>query len=225
MRLFCFCSALVTLFALAPACDAGLVFEKKNYEVTSGIHDMKMTFEFPFVNKSSKAVEIKKVETSCSCLTARMPDNEYTSDAGEAGKVILDIDLGAFGGKVEKDAVVVTSEGERIPLKLVVHVPEFVKMEPKTLKWTVNEALTPKTIRLKINKELNLKLKEVSISKANFEFQPKTIEAGREYEITVTPKTTETPEFALISVTTDSTEPRYKKLMGFLSIAPKSEKK
>lgn len=216
---------LTGFFALSPFCEAGLQFEKKQYDVTSGIHDMKMTFEFPFVNKSTESVKITKVETSCSCLTARLPEDRTTYSVGESGKILLDIDLGAFGGKVEKDATVITSEGERIPLKLTVKVPEFVKMEPRTLKWIVGEAPATKSIKLIIHKDLNLNLKEVNISKENFDFEPVTIKPGREYEIKVTPKSTAGPEFAMLSIMTDSTEARYKKVLGFLSIVQKPDKK
>ncbi len=221
MKRFCSCLLFCILGGVGQA-FAGLVFEKQNHEATSGVHEMKMKFEFPFVNKSEKAVEIKRVETSCTCLTASMPDNNFTIAAGAPGAVILEVDLGAFGGRIEKDAVVVTSEGERIPLKIVVKVPEFVKMEPRTLKWTVGEKPVPKTIRLIIHKDLDLKLEDVSISQKNFDFEPKTVKPGKEYAITVTPKSTATPEYAMLSVKTNSTEPRYKKCLGYLSISQKS---
>lgn len=195
-----------------------LVFDKQAYSATSGLNEMKMRFEFPFTNKSPAEVTIKKVETSCSCLTAALLNDKEKIASGEKSAVFLDIDLGAFGGKIDKYAIVVTSEGERIPLNISVSIPDFLKMEPRTLKWTVGESLTPKTIHFIIHPSLTLKLKEVSISSPNFEFTPKVITPGKEYALEVTPKSTATPDYGMIRVHTDSAIPRYKRSVGFLSI-------
>ena len=45
-----------------------------------------------------------------------------------------------------------------------------------------------------------------------------TVKKGREYKILVTPKSTAKPAFNTIWVRTDSTVPRYKRQMGFLTI-------
>lgn len=213
---------VAVLLLVMGSAEAALEFKKTEYKATSGIHDMKMTFPFHFVNKSGGNVEIVRLETSCSCLKPWLPDNVTKFASGESGVVNVEIDLGEFGGKVEKDASVITSEGQKINLKLIVDVPQFIKVEPQTLKWKVGEALTPRKMKLTIHKELNLDLEEVSISKRGFDYEPRIIKKGREYEIIVTPKSTKSPEFALLSVRTNSEQQRYKKILAYLAINPDS---
>lgn len=213
-RILCVAVLLLSISGV----NAALEFKKTEHRVTSGVHDMKMTFDFPFVNKSDKEVKIERLEVSCSCLKAWMPDNVTKYASGASGTVKVEIDLGAFGGKVEKEAYVVTSEAQKIPLKLVVSVPQFVKVEPQTLKWEVGEALSAKKMTLTVHKELNLNLEKVSISQKVFDYTPRVVQAGRKYEIIVTPKSTESPEFALMSIMTNSELPRYKKILAYLAI-------
>lgn len=206
------------LFSGVYEAAAALEFEKTEYKVTSKVDEMKKTFEFSFVNKSSDTVKVKNIWLSCTCLKAWMPDENYSVAPGASGKVFIEIDLGAFGTKVEKDAEVQTSEGQKIPLLISVEVPQFVKVTPQTLKWEVGEKLTPKKMKLVIDKALDLKLEEVSISQKSFEFEAKELKAGKEYEIIVTPKATDSPEFALLRIRTNSSQPRYKTVIGYLSI-------
>ena len=224
MRALLFCS-LFSLSSLLPSLEAKLVFETQKKELTSQLNEMKLTLEYPFINTSDKDVTIQQVKTSCSCLTAEIPENKFTISPGQKSKVLLHIDLGVLGGKIEKNALVVTSEGEQIPLDLKITIPDFVKMEPRTLRWVQGEAPKPKTMKFLIDPALSLKLKDVSVSSPNFEFEPKTVIPGREYALIVTPKSTASPDYSMLRVETDSDIPRYKKSMGFLTIDPPKNKK
>lgn len=205
--------------------DAELEFEKTEYKVTSKVDEMKKVFEFPFVNKSSETVKIKNIALSCTCLKAWMKDENYSVAPGASATVFIEMDLGAFGTKVEKDAMVHTSEGQKIPLLISVDVPQFVKVSPQTLKWVTGEKPEPKKMKLVIDKALDLKLDDVSISQKSFTYEAREIKAGKEYEIIVTPKSTDSPEFALLRIRTNSSQPRYKTVLGYLSIDKPSSKK
>lgn len=50
------------------------------------------------------------------------------------------------------------------------------------------------------------------------DYEPVTVKKGREYKIIITPRSTAKPAFNTIWVRTDSTVPRYKRQMGFLTI-------
>ena len=124
---------------------------------------------------------------------------------------------GNFSGTVDKD-MTVHANGSAYKLVIRAQIPDIIRMEPRKLEWTRGEAPAPKTIKITISKELPVNLTTVDLTGDAFDYEPVTVKKGREYKIIVTPKSTAKPAFNTIWVRTDSTVPRYKRQMGFLTI-------
>ena len=154
-----------------------------------------ITASFPFTNTSGGPVTISKIHVSCDCTTAGAKDNKLTYAPGESGVISAVMKTGNFSGTVDKD-MTVHANGSAYKLVIRAQIPDIIRMEPRKLEWTRGEAPAPKTIN----------------------YEPVTVKKGKEYKIIVTPRSTAKPAFNTIWVRTDSTVPRYKRQMGFLTI-------
>ena len=176
-----------------------------------------ITAAFPFTNTSGVPVTISKISVSCDCTTAGVRDNKLTYAPGESGTVTAVMKTGNFSGTVDKD-MTVHANGSAYKLVIRAQIPDIIRMEPRKLEWTKGAPATPKTIHITISKELPVNLTTVDLTGDAFDYEPVTVQKGKEYKIIVTPKSTDKPAFNTIGVRTDSTVPRYKRQMGFLTI-------
>lgn len=176
-----------------------------------------VTASFPFTNTSDAPVTISKINVSCDCTTAGVKDNKLTYAPGESGVISAVMKTGNFSGTVDKD-MTVHANGSAYKLVIRAQIPDIIRMEPRKLEWNKGEPPTPKTIKITISKELPVNLTTVDLTGDAFDYEPVTVRKGREYKIIVTPKSTDKPAFNTIWVRTDSTVPRYKRQMGFLTI-------
>lgn len=176
-----------------------------------------ITASFPFTNTSASPVTISKIRVSCDCTTAGAKDNKLTYAPGESGVISAVMKTGNFSGTVDKD-LTVHANGSSYKLVIRAQIPDIIRMEPRKLEWTKGEAAAPKTIKITISRELPVNLTTVDLTGDAFHYEPVTVKKGREYKIIVTPKSTDKPAFNTIWVRTDSTVPRYKRQMGFLTI-------
>ena len=176
-----------------------------------------ITAAFPFTNTSGVPVTISKISVSCDCTTAGVRDNKLTYAPGESGTVTAVMKTGNFSGTVDKD-MTVHANGSAYKLVIRAQIPDIIRMEPRKLEWTKGAPATPKTIHITISKELPVNLTTVDLTGDAFDYEPVTVQKGKEYKIIVTPKSTDKPAFNTIWVRTDSTVPRNKRQMGFLSI-------
>lgn len=176
-----------------------------------------ITATFPFTNTSGAPVTISKIHVSCDCTTAGAKDNKLTYAPGESGAISAVMKTGNFSGTVDKD-MTVHANGSAYKLVIRAQIPDIIRMEPRKLEWTKGETAAPKTIRITISRDLPVNLTTVDLTGDAFNYEPVTVKKGREYKIIVTPKSTDKPAFNTIWVRTDSTVPRYKRQMGFLTI-------
>ena len=176
-----------------------------------------ITASFPFTNTSGVPVTISK---SMSPATAPPPGRKITKltyAPGESGVISAVMKTGNFSGTVDKD-MTVHANGSAYKLVIRAQIPDIIRMEPRKLEWTRGEAPAPKTIKITISKELPVNLTTVDLTGDAFDYEPVTVKKGREYKIIITPRSTAKPAFNTIWVRTDSTVPRYKRQMGFLTI-------
>lgn len=194
-----------------------LVFKDKVIPVDVAPAQDSITASFTFTNKSGAPVTINKISVSCTCTTAGTKDNKLTYAPGESGTVTAVMKTGNFTGTVDKD---LTVHANGVDYKLVIRakIPALIRMEPRKLEWTQGGPATPKTITVTITGDMPLNLTTVDLTGDAFNYEPVTVKKGRQYKVVVTPKSTDNLSFNTIWVRTDSTIPRYKRQMGFLTI-------
>jgi hypothetical protein len=203
---------------LFPA-SGGVKFEKERLDLKANPEDSTLVAEFPFTNESKEPLRIMELRTSCGCLSAVADKDEYA--AGDKGTIIATFDLGRFTGEEEKAINVRTSEKENAEYRLVVgvEIPEVFVVEPDLLEWEVGEEAKTKSFRIKVPHKDPIHIITIAPSRENFQYELIENEAGRDYEIKLTPVSTESPMLGVLKITTDCKIEKHRRQLAFFSIA------
>ena len=213
--LACCLSALLTLRAAA-----GLEFEKTEIKHTAGHADTEVAKEFKFKVTGDKTIKITDIATYCSCLKAKTKGDKLEFKPGEEGVVETAFLLGTFEGEVSKQVVVLTDDPAQpeINLSIRMTIPQIFKMEPESLKWDVGEEAKAKTIKMTVLDEKEIAVTGLVSSRENMAAAFKEVKKGREYEITLTPKTTADPMLGVLRIETNAPYSRYQKRLVFFNV-------
>ncbi|NNC88804.1 MAG: hypothetical protein HKN82_10140 [Akkermansiaceae bacterium] len=216
----CIFAAAVLVPGLA---SAQMIFATELVEIRAAPDAEVVEAEFPF-KVGALGATIAEYDAPCSCLEAQISDGGRLAwDPGTSGTVKGVFKLGTFKGTVDK-VIVLRMEGETVPsvkLTVRVEIPELVSVEPKTLFWNLGEPAVPQAFKLRMNGEKPLKIVDVSGTNEQFPFEMKTVKEGSEYELVVTPKSTEGRAFGLIRLRTDSEFVRHQRYQCFVVIRNK----
>ncbi len=207
------------LFLAALAQAAGLEFENPTNEVNAAPDATTLTSEFKFTNKSNTVSVISKADPTCSCTKIEVSGGKLQYAPGESGVIRITLDMGNFSGTVEKEAPIWIDDDPpqkpSVVLKMRVHIPVLVEMEPKTLKWDIDGKGGPQTIKINMRGEKPIKVINVSASSEVFTHELKTIEEGSKYELIVTPQNVKDPALCVIRIETDCSIPKHRIQQAF----------
>jgi Protein of unknown function (DUF1573) len=209
--------ALLLTTALA---HAGLEFEKTEITVPAKADDTQVSAEFKFKVTGDRPVRITDIDPTCSCLKAETKDGRAEYKPGEEGVLHSVFELGAFEGVVGKQIILHTDQPGQAELSLTVKVeiPLIYKAEPETLTWEKDEAPKPKTIKFTIVDEKEIAVTGIVSSRDGMNAEVKEVKKGREYTVTLTPRTTAEPMLGFVRVETDAPYARHKKRLLFFNI-------
>ena len=185
--------------------------------------DEVITVEFKFKNTGEKPVTVLSLESGCSCLSASLDKAVYAP--GEIGTGKAEFKVGSFVGMHEKILNVTTDLPTQQPWAVPFHldVPEVVSIEPKNVQWWLGEAPASKTITVKITGAEPMNITQITSTRETVQFAWKTVTPGREYQVTVTPKSTADVVIGALKIETDSKVPKYARQLAFFSIVRQPE--
>ncbi|MBK1792340.1 DUF1573 domain-containing protein [Persicirhabdus sediminis] len=211
-----FCCTLSALTA------AELTFEEPLKEVDAPADAKTVIIEFPFANKSDEIIEITRQDAPCSCLSAQISGGKLIYKPGESGIIKGIFKLGTFSGTVDK-SIYLWKKGDpahkaSMTITARINIPEIVQLTPRTLLWELGKEATSKTIDITINNPEPIKITKVDTTSDNFQLDLKTIEAGKKYQLAITPKDSSKPGFASIKIHSDAKIPRFQRLQAFCTI-------
>lgn len=186
---------------------AGLEFKELLKEVHAPVDVTTVTSDFEFTNKTDKPVTIAKSDPGCSCLKVQISGGKLRYAPGESGLIRATFDMGNFSGTVDKMIALWLDDDPAdkpsTALTVRVHIPVLVGVDPKTVKWEIGGPKNPQTIKVSMAGDKPISIKEVKSSSESFHCEIKTVVAGKEYEVVVTPKATDSPGMAVIRIETD----------------------
>lgn len=214
--------SILALGALASAVANELAFDATVREVDVAPDRDAVTVVFPFKNVSSQTVKLGGIRSTCDCTSAGYKGGVKELAPGASGVVEATMKTGAFSGTVDKE-LYVKAAGKEYRLVIRAVIPGIVAISPKKLEWKVGEDRSPKTIKVTLDPRLPMKLKEVSLTGKDFDYEPVTVKAGREYKVIVTPKTTGKASFNSLWIVTDSTVERYARFLCVLAVTPRKD--
>jgi len=208
----------VMVSAALTLCHAELVLDVPAVEVNPKPEDETIEVAFTFRNKGDKPVTILSIESACSCLSSSLDARTYAVGASGTGKA--EFKVSSFVGRHEKSVTVTTDDPQqpRWVIPFILDVPAVVEIEPKTLQWWLGDEPVAKTCVIKVLGDTPMKVTGVTSTRENVDFKWEEITAGKEYRITVTPKSTEEVLMGALKIETDSTIPKYQRQLAFFSV-------
>ncbi len=197
----------------------GLEFTELLKEVHAPADAPTVTTDFKFTNKSDKPVTISKTDPGCSCLSVQISGGKLKYAPGESGVVRTTFDMGNFSGTVDKKvALWIDSNSINEPtlhLTVRVHIPVLVGVEPKSLKWALGGKPAAQTIHIKMAGDKPIRVTGVKSSLPLFQYELKTLEEGKEYDLIITPLDTNAPAISVFRIETDCDVSRQKVQQAF----------
>lgn len=201
---------------------SNLKFEEPVHEAHIGLEATEIVHEFKFTNSGSKSLKIRDADAGCSCLAVEFLNSKSTYAPGEPGVLRATFQVGSFQGTVEK-VIQIWLDGDpdekpssQVTLRL--HIPTAISLEPKTLKWTVNDPPETQTMRVVMNHEKPIHITSVTTSNLDFTTEIVPVKKGESYDIRVTPSSTASAGLAVIRIETDLDIEKHRVQQGFAAI-------
>ncbi|RYD30700.1 MAG: DUF1573 domain-containing protein [Verrucomicrobiaceae bacterium] len=215
--------AATALMLIPGLCRAGIDFENTTQALTAKISEAHLSASFNFSISGDKPVTIKDIHAFCSCVKAETKDKKMTYAPGEKSSIETVFEVGGFEGTLRKELVISTDDPDHPEVRLVMEVtiPALYQITPNQLVWQTGSAPEPKSVRLKVLGEDPVHITAAVSSRSAMTTAVKEITAGREYEVQVTPQSTEKKMLGLVRLELDSKYPRYQKRLVFFNITDK----
>ena len=184
-------AVLLLVAVVAGPARAALTWERS--EVDLGTQDPSrepgtLEARFPFTNTGAAAVEIRALQPGCSCTVAELTKRRF--EPGERGELVLRFEVGERTGPQEKLLTVETSDDDPrtgpVVLRLRAEIPAAVRLRPSFVLWTRGEAPEPKALGVEAPAG-NLASVRVESSTPEVTAEPRAVEPGRRWEVTVRP--------------------------------------
>lgn len=200
-----FMSFIVVSLLIASVCQAKIKWDSNELKLGADLGGRTCEFAFVFTNVGKLPIEFDTPSASCACTLVEFDETVFLP--GESGVV-----KGTYNtsGRRGSNRVTITASGNEIDgevrrpfadkLKLIVMVPEIVKITPGIILWRKSEGISTKTIRFEINKASPVSLKQANVSTNAFLTEWREIKAGESYELLASPISTAEGQRAVVTV-------------------------
>jgi hypothetical protein len=196
-------SLLLILVAFSTDSLAQLRWESPEQQLTAGPTDQFVLAKYRFTNAGDYPVTILEVQPSCGCTTVQLAKKEY--GPGESGELAARFDIAGHSGRQEKSIAVLTKDtiNQPITLRLLITIPEAVRIEPDAVSWRLGEEPKPKVIRVTVAKDLPTKIVSIKSNNSEMRVDMKEVTPEKEVEVTLTPQNHGQPAATTLIIKTD----------------------
>ena len=158
---------------------------------------------YRFTNIGASTVSIVDVRPSCGCTTATLAKKEYAP--GESGEIEAKLNFAGHVGHQEKWIYVTTNVPGSEPalLSLAVDIPPEVTIQPEFVMWRIGDPLEPKTMRVVLPEGIPIKMIAAQADNPTMQVQFREVQAGKEWEMRVTPTSTREAIKAVVTIRSD----------------------
>ena len=106
-------------------------------------------------------------------------------------------------------------------LAIEMDIPSVISIEPKNTTWTLGDKPEPRKVKLTVNHDEPIIILGVESSRDNVIVTSEEVTPGREYILTLTPKSTEKVLLGMITIATDSKITKHQKKLAFFTVSRK----
>ncbi|MEM6822564.1 MAG: DUF1573 domain-containing protein [Verrucomicrobiota bacterium] len=171
--------------------EGALQWERTQVNYSAGWDEFELKFSFPFVNKNSDAVEIKRLSTSCGCTEIK-PLAKTVLSPGERGVLKAVYRAKNRSGPQFETLYVETNEPKDniYQLRLSIELPVVAEMKPGVLFWEKDGQPQAKTMQVRWNGPQKAVLQVIQGAPPGWKVSVKETTAGKIWQVQVTPGST-----------------------------------
>ncbi len=158
-------------------------------------------------------------ETTGEKIEDAKPHCDCTKVSVSGSKLTATVDTHTFDRNVEKTISAETGKGEEVTLRMQFKVPQALQLSARSLVWKRGTAATPQVLRITLPQGSPIThIADAALSGNAFDYAPKVVRRGREYTVTITPRSTDKATLNRLVLTTDSPDPRYHRQIIYLQV-------
>ena len=158
-------------------------------------------------------------ETTGESIDSAKPHCDCTQVQIKDGKLTAVVETHTFDRDVEKTIAAETSDGKEVTLRMQFRVPQAMQLSARSLVWKRGAAPTPKVLSITLPKGSPIThIADAALSGEDFDYTPKVVKRGKEYSVTITPRSTAKAALNRLVLTTDSPDPRYHRQIIYLQV-------
>ncbi len=179
------------------------------FKSTTQVVPLKFGQEQATVVFETTGEEIEEAEPHCDCTRVNINGSKLTAT----------VDTRTFDRDVEKTIAAETADGEEVTLRMQFKVPQAIRLSARSLVWKRGAAPAPQVLRITLPQGGPIThITDAALSGDAFDYAPKIVKRGREYTVTITPRSTAKAALNRLVLTTDSTDPRYHRQIIYLRV-------
>ena len=179
------------------------------FKSTTQVVPLKFGQESATIVFETTGEEIEEAEPHCDCTKVQVKGTRLTAV----------VDTRTFDRDVEKTISAETENGEEVTLRMQFRVPQAMQLSARSLVWKRGAAPTPQVLRITLPKGSPIThIADAALSGDDFDYSPKVVKRGKEYSVTITPRSTAKAALNRLVLTTDSPDPRYHRQIIYLQV-------
>lgn len=179
------------------------------FKSTTQVVPLKFGQEQATVVFETSGEKIEDAEPHCDCTKVTLSGSKLTAT----------VDTRTFDRDVEKTIAAETADGKEVTLHMQFKVPQAIRLSARSLVWKRGAAPTPQVLRITLPQGSPIThIADASLSGDAFDYTPKVVKRGREYTVTITPRSTAKAALNRLVLTTDSADPRYHRQIIYLQV-------
>lgn len=179
------------------------------FKSTTQVVPLKFGQETVTVVFETTGKKIEEAEPHCDCTKVKISGSRLTAT----------VDTHTFDRDVEKTIAAETEDGKEVTLRMQFKVPQAIQLSARSLVWKRGSVPTPQVLRITLPKGSPIThITDAALSGDAFEYTPKVVKRSSEYTVTITPRSTARAALNRLVLTTDSTDPRYRRQIIYLQV-------
>ena len=179
------------------------------FKSTTQVVPLKFGQESATIVFETTGEEIDDAEPHCDCTKVSIKGHRLTAV----------VDTHTFDRDVEKTISAETDDGEEVTLRMQFRVPQAMQLSARSLVWKRGAAPAPQVLRITLPKGSPIThIADAALSGDAFDYSPKVVKRGKEYSVTITPRSTAKAALNRLVLTTDSPDPRYHRQIIYLQV-------
>lgn len=201
------CIIISVIFSSLSCVSAQIQWAEQVLEKKVGFSEKAVQFRIPFKNKGNSPITLTRTASSCGCAQINQ-DVLKTYLPNQEDLLVVNYEIGERTGRRIETVYIETNENPKkiYQVKVIVEIPELIRLKPSFLYWKVGDAATPKEIIIQWIASSRGKINVENFTNKDWHISLTSLTDGLSWKLVVTPLSTNEEISLQLPLTLDSPE-------------------